>query len=222
MAKPTASKPAAKPQQQQGKQVAKAASPNTQAVKGPVKHAADSKPRLKERYEREIAASLKTEFAYSNVMQVPKLIKVVASMGVGEGREDANHVVTAADELGQITGQRPKLTRARKSISNFKLRAGMQVGCFVTLRGDRMYEFLDRLISVALPRIRDFRGLSPNGFDGRGNYSLGLKEQTVFPEIDQDKVHRVQGLNITIVTSARTDAEALALLKRCGLPLAEK
>jgi large subunit ribosomal protein L5 len=181
-----------------------------------------TKPRLRARYDETIVATLRTEFAYKNVMQVPKLVKVVASMGVGEGREDASHVTNAAEELAQITGQRPKITRARKSISNFKLRAGMQVGCFVTLRGDRMYEFLDRLIATALPRIRDFRGLSPNGFDGRGNYSLGLKEQTVFPEIDPDKVSRVQGLNITIVTSAGTDGEALALLKQFGLPLAEK
>jgi large subunit ribosomal protein L5 len=178
-------------------------------------------PRLRERYEQELVPALMTEFAYRNIMQVPRLVKVVASMGVGEGREDAAHVATAAEELARIAGQRPKITRARKSISNFKLRAGMQVGCFVTLRGDRMYEFLDRLFNTALPRLRDFRGLSPHGFDGRGNYSLGLKEQSVFPEIDQDKVQRVQGLNITIVTTAKTDAEAQALLKRCGLPLRE-
>lgn len=181
-----------------------------------------STPRLRERYGNEIVAQMTEEFSYKNVMQVPRLVKVVASMGVGEGREDAAHVTTAAEDLMSICGQRPKITRARKSISNFKLREGMTVGCYVTMRGDRMYEFLDRLVALALPRIRDFRGLSPNGFDGRGNYSLGLKDQTVFPEIDPDKVQRMQGLNITIVTTANTDAEALALLKRFGLPLAEK
>ncbi|HAZ64858.1 MAG TPA: 50S ribosomal protein L5 [Armatimonadetes bacterium] len=179
-------------------------------------------PRLRERYQNEIIAAMTEEFSYTNVMQVPKLVKIVASMGVGEGREDAAVVNAAAEELMQICGQRPKLTKARKSISNFRLREGMTVGCFVTLRGDRMYEFLDRLVALALPRIRDFRGLSPNGFDGRGNYSLGLREQALFPEIDPDRVQRVQGMNVTIVTSAGTDAEALALLKRLGLPLAEK
>lgn len=178
-------------------------------------------PRLQERYRTEILPELMAEFGYRSPMQVPRLVKIVVNMGVGEGREDAKNVHDAAEHLAQITGQRPRINRARRSISNFKLRQGMEVGCTVTLRGHRMYEFLDRLVSVALPRIRDFRGLSPRGFDGRGNYSLGLGEQTVFPEVDPDTVKRVQGMNVTIVTSARTDPEALALLRRLGLPLRE-
>jgi large subunit ribosomal protein L5 len=178
-------------------------------------------PRLRERYEQEIVTALREEFAYRNVMQVPRLVKIVVNMGVGEGKEDAKNVQTAAADLARITGQQPKTTRARKSISNFKLREGMPIGCFVTLRDNRMYEFLDRLAAIALPRIRDFRGLSTRGFDGRGNYSLGLKEQTVFPEIDPDRIQRVQGMNITIVTSAKSDPEAMALLRRLGLPLQE-
>ena len=178
-------------------------------------------PRLAQRYRSEILPALMGEFSYQNVMQVPRIEKVVVNMGVGEGREDAKNVQAAADDLARIVGQKPRLNKARKSISNFKLRQGMLIGASATLRRERMWEFLDRLIAVALPRIRDFRGLSPNGFDGHGNYSLGLREQTVFPEIDPDKVQRVQGMNITIVTSARSDAEALALLRRLGLPLRE-
>ncbi|NUP99263.1 MAG: 50S ribosomal protein L5 [Armatimonadetes bacterium] len=178
-------------------------------------------PRLQERYRNEIVPGLMEEFKYRNVMQVPRIEKVVVNMGVGIGKEDAKLVQAAADDLARITGQRPKINKARKSISNFKLREGMSIGCCCTLRGHRMWEFLDRLIAIALPRIRDFRGLSPTGVDGHGNYSLGLREQTVFPEIDPDRVTRVQGMNITIVTSAPTDAEALALLKRLGLPLQE-
>ena len=181
-----------------------------------------SMPRLKERYENEIISSLMSEFQYKNIMQVPRVVKVVASMGVGEGRDDEAQVTSAAEDLAKICGQKPKTTRARKSISNFHLREGMVIGCFVTMRGDRMYEFMDRLFALALPRIRDFRGLTGKGFDGRGNYTLGLKEQTVFPEIDPDKVSRLQGLNITFVTTAKTDAEARSLLKKLGLPLAEK
>lgn len=183
--------------------------------------AAVAMPRLQERYRTEIVPQLMEEFGYKNVMQVPRLVKVVCNMGVGEGKEDAKLVQAAADELAMICGQKAKITRSRKSISNFKLREGMSIGCCVTLRGARMYEFLDRLIAIALPRIRDFRGLSPKSFDGHGNYSLGLREQTVFPEIDPDRIGRVQGLNVTIVTSAETDPEALALIRRLGMPLRE-
>lgn len=176
-------------------------------------------PRLLERYRTEIVPALMTEFAYRSPMQVPRLQKIVVNMGVGEGREDSKVVGEAQAQLALITGQRPRINRSRKSISNFKLREGMEIGCSVTVRRQRMYEFLDRLVTIALPRIRDFRGLSPRSFDGRGNYSLGLVEQTVFPEIDPDKIARVQGMNITIVTSAPSDREALVLLKRLGLPL---
>lgn len=178
-------------------------------------------PRLQLRYRDEIAPALMQEFGYQNPMQVPRLVKVVVNMGVGEGREDAKFVTAAAEELAVICGQRPRINKARKSISNFKLREGMPVGCSVTLRRERMWEFLDRLIALALPRIRDFRGLSPKSFDGHGNYSMGVREQAIFPEIDPDKVTRLQGLNITIATTAPTDPEALALLRKLGLPLRE-
>lgn len=178
-------------------------------------------PRLRQRYADEIVPALVEEHGHRNVMQVPRVTKVVVSMGVGAGKEDEKLVQAAADDLGRITGQRPKLTRSTRAISNFRLRQNMLVGCFVTLRGRRMWEFLDRLISVALPRIRDFRGLNPRSFDGHGNYSLGLNEQTLFPEIDPDRVQRAQGMNITIVTTATTDAEAQALLRKLGLPLRE-
>ena len=178
-------------------------------------------PRLQERYRDEIAPALMQEFGYQNPMQVPRLIKVVVNMGVGEGKEDVKFVTQAADELALIAGQRPRINKSRKSISNFKLREGMPVGCSVTLRREKMWEFLDRLISISLPRIRDFRGLSPKSFDGHGNYSMGMREQSMFPEIDPDKVSRVQGLNITIATTAKTDPEALALLRRLGMPLRE-
>ncbi len=180
---------------------------------------ATEQPRLRQRYQTEIAPALMQEFGYRNVMQVPRLVKIVCNMGVGAGKEDAKLVQSAADELAQITGQKAKVTRAKKSISNFKLREGMAIGCCVTLRGNRMWEFLDRLVAVALPRIRDFRGLSPKSLDGHGNYTLGLREQAVFPELDPDRIARLQGLDITIVTTAPTDPEALALLRRLGLPL---
>ncbi|MBI2302965.1 MAG: 50S ribosomal protein L5 [Armatimonadetes bacterium] len=175
--------------------------------------------RLQERYRSEILPALIEEFGYRSPMQAPRLVKVVVNMGVGEGRDDSKTVHEAAGQLALITGQKPRINKATKSVSNFKLRAGMEIGCSVTLRRQRMYEFLDRLFTVALPRLRDFRGLNPKGFDGHGNYSLGLTEQTVFPEIDPDKTSRVQGMNVTIVTSAASDREALALLKRMGLPL---
>ncbi|MCC7490707.1 MAG: 50S ribosomal protein L5 [Fimbriimonadaceae bacterium] len=182
----------------------------------------ETAPRLRGKYETEIIPALMQEFSYKNVMQVPRLVKIVCNMGVGAGREDAKHVTDAAEDLGRICGQKAKITKARKSISNFKLRQGMSIGACVTLRRERMWEFLDRLVSLALPRIRDFRGLPAKGFDGRGNYALGLKEQTVFAEIDPDRVSRIQGLNIVIVTTAGSDPEALSLLRKLGLPLQEK
>ena len=175
-------------------------------------------PRLKERYQKEIVPALVKEFSYSNANAVPRLRKIVVNMGLGEAIQNAKLLDAAAQELGQITGQRPVITRARKSIANFKLRKDMPIGTMVTLRGDRMYEFFDRLTSVAMPRVRDFRGVSTRAFDGRGNYTLGLRDQLVFPETDYAKVEKTKGMNITIVTDARTDAEALALLRHLGMP----
>src|SRR3990170_122308 len=178
-------------------------------------------PRLKERYVSEIVPALREQFGYVNVMQVPKVTKVTLNMGVGEGTHDAKAIEEAALQLGQITGQKAQVRRARKSVANFKLRAGMPVGLRVTLRGDRMYEILDRLMSIALPRIRDFRGVSPGSFDGRGNYNLGVREQIIFPEIDYDKIDRLRGLDIAITTTAKTDDEGRALLKLMGMPFRE-
>jgi len=175
-------------------------------------------PRLKEKYKKEVVPALVEEFKYSNGMAVPRLRKIVLNMGLGEAIQNAKLLDSGTQELGQITGQKPVITRARKSIANFKLRKNMPIGAMVTLRGDRMYEFFDRLTSVALPRVRDFRGLSTRAFDGRGNYTLGLRDQLVFPEIDYAKVEKVKGLNISIVTDARSDAEALALLRHLGMP----
>ena len=177
-------------------------------------------PRLKTRYRAEIAPALHTEFAFANVMQVPRLVKVVVNMGVGEAARDAKLIDGAVRDLEAITGQKPTVTKARKSIAQFKLREGMPIGAHVTLRGDRMWEFLDRLLSVALPRIRDFRGLSAKQFDGRGNYTFGLNEQSMFHEIDQDRVDRVRGMDITVVTTAATDDEGRALLRHLGFPFA--
>jgi large subunit ribosomal protein L5 len=182
---------------------------------------APRRARLRERYLNEIAPALMRRFGYRQIMEVPRLVKIVVSMGVGSATQDPKVLESAAGDLAVISGQRPAITRAKRSIAQFKVRQHNPVGCLVTLRGERMYEFLDRLISTALPRIRDFRGLPPDAVDGRGNYSLGLREQTVFPEIDLDKVSRVQGMNVTIVTSARTDEEGLALLREMGLPLRE-
>ncbi len=176
-------------------------------------------PRLKQRYNETIKAALMEQFSYKNVNQVPKLEKIVVSMGVGEAVQDQKKVQGAAKELAQITGQKAIVTRAKRSIASFKLREGMPIGCKVTLRRDRMYEFLDRLVTVALPRVRDFRGLSAKAFDGRGNYAMGLKEQIVFPEIDYDKVDTIRGLNVVICTSANSNEEAQALLKAFDLPL---
>lgn len=172
---------------------------------------------LKDRYKEKIIPALKEKFGFTNLMQVPRLQKIVINMGVGVGG-DRDDVKNAADELARITGQRPVITKSRIAISNFKLREGMDLGCKVTLRGERMYEFLERLVSVGLPRIRDFRGISPKGFDGRGNYSFGLTEQTIFPEIDADRVKRTQGMDICFVTSAKTNDEGRELLKLLGLP----
>ncbi|MFY8023494.1 MAG: 50S ribosomal protein L5 [Candidatus Nanopelagicaceae bacterium] len=175
-------------------------------------------PRLKERYKSEVTAQLQKEFNFSNKMQIPTLSKIVVNMGVGEAAKDSKLIEGAIRDLTTITGQRPLVTKARKSIANFKLREGQPIGAHVTLRGDRMWEFMDRLLSVSLPRIRDFRGLSPKQFDGSGNYTFGLTEQVVFPEIEQDKLDRVRGMDITIVTSAKNDNEGRALLKALGFP----
>jgi len=178
-------------------------------------------PRLKQRYREEIVAVLREEFGYGNIMQVPGLTKVVVNMGVGEAARDSKLMDGAVKDLTAITGQKPSVTKARKSIAQFKLREGMPIGAHVTLRGDRMWEFLDRLLAIALPRIRDFRGLNPGQFDGRGNYTFGLTEQAMFHEIDQDKTDRVRGMDITVVTTAKTDAEGRALLKHLGFPFKE-
>ncbi|MBG6216372.1 MULTISPECIES: 50S ribosomal protein L5 [unclassified Arthrobacter] len=175
-------------------------------------------PRLKARYAAEIKPALQEEFSYSNVNQVPRLVKVVVNMGVGDAAKDSKLIDGAVKDLTQITGQKPQVTKARKSIAQFKLREGMPIGAHATLRGDRMWEFTDRLVSLALPRIRDFRGLNGKQFDGNGNYTFGLTEQSMFHEIDQDKIDRVRGMDITVVTTAKTDAEGRALLKALGFP----
>ena len=175
-------------------------------------------PRLKERYESEILPGLMKDMGYRNHMQAPRLTKVVLNIGLGEAIQNAKILDVAVAELTALCGQKPVVTRAKKAIANFKLREGMPIGCMVTLRGARMYEFMDRLLNVALPRVRDFRGVSDRSFDGRGNYSLGIREQIIFPEIDLDKVEKVCGLTITIGTTARTDAEGKALLKALGMP----
>jgi len=175
-------------------------------------------PRLKERYRNEVVPALMKELGRENPMGIPRLRKIVVNMGLGEAIQNAKLLDAAVQELGQICGQKPVITRARKSIANFKLRKNMPIGVMVTLRGDRMYEFIDRLMNVALPRVRDFRGLSTRSFDGRGSYTLGLRDELVFPEIDYSKVEKIKGMNISIVTDARTDAEALALLRHLGMP----
>jgi large subunit ribosomal protein L5 len=174
--------------------------------------------RLKERYQKEVAPALAKEFGYANVMAIPRIQKVVVNMGLGEATANAKIADTGADELGRITGQKSVVRRATKSIAQFKLRQGMPVGAMVTLRGERMFEFLDRLFSIALPRVRDFRGVSPRGFDGRGNYTLGLRDQLRFPEIDYLKVDKARGMNVSVVTTARTDEEARKLLQLMGMP----
>jgi large subunit ribosomal protein L5 len=179
-------------------------------------------PRLKARYREEIIAKLREDFGYSNIMQVPGLTKIVVNMGVGDAAKDSKLIDGATRDLATITGQKPQVTKARKSIAQFKLREGMPIGCHVTLRGDRMWEFLDRLLSLALPRIRDFRGLSPRQFDGNGNYTFGLNEQSMFHEINPDAIDRVRGMDITVVTTATTDDEGRTLLRLLGFPFKEQ
>jgi large subunit ribosomal protein L5 len=175
-------------------------------------------PRLKDKYQSEVIPAMMQKFSYKNVMQTPRLEKIVLNMGVGRATQNAKLLDAAASDLAIIAGQKPVITRARKSVSNFKVREGMAIGAKVTLRGDRMYEFLDKLMNINLPRVRDFRGVSPKSFDGRGNYTLSVKEQLVFPEIEYDKIEQIQGMDITIVTTARTDEEAKALLEFLGMP----
>ncbi|HLN04105.1 MAG TPA: 50S ribosomal protein L5 [Bryobacteraceae bacterium] len=174
--------------------------------------------RLRQHYAKSVIPNLSKEFGYKNVMAVPKLVKISVNIGLGEATQNAKLMDGAVNELGQIAGQKPVVTKARKSIAAFKLRENMPIGCMVTLRGDRMYEFFDRLVNVALPRVRDFRGVSSKSFDGRGNYTLGIRDQLIFPEIDYAKVEKTKGMNISITTTARTDAEGLALLKAMGMP----
>ncbi len=174
--------------------------------------------RLKEYYKKEVVPALVKEFGYKNMMQVPKIDKIVINMGLGEAIQNVKALDSAADEMTRITGQKPVITKAKKSISTFKLRQGMSIGCRVTLRGDRMYEFFDRFVNVALPKVRDFRGISPKSFDGRGNFATGLREQIIFPEIDYDKIEKTRGMNIVITTTAKTDDEARYLLKIMGMP----
>jgi large subunit ribosomal protein L5 len=178
--------------------------------------------RLKSRYTEEIRPALVERFGYSTPMQAPKIVKVTVNMGVGDAKQDSKMLDAASEQLGTITGQKPNVRRARKSIAQFKVREGMPVGLAVTLRGERAYEFLDRLMSVAIPRIRDFRGLNPRAFDGRGNYSMGVREQIIFPEIDYDEIDQVRGLDITITTTAATDDEAFALLEAIGMPFSKE
>ena len=177
--------------------------------------------RVKVRYESEVKANLMKEFNYSSVMEIPKIDKIVVNIGVGDATGNSKLIDDSVKELQQITGQKPVVTKAKKSIATFKLREGMPIGCKVTLRGERMYEFYDKLVSITLPRTRDFRGVSKNAFDGRGNYTLGIKEQTIFPEINFEQVNRVRGMDIVIVTTAKTDAEARFLLKELGFPFAK-
>jgi len=178
--------------------------------------------RLKDKYQNEVAPKLRKELGCANAMQVPRFTKIIVNMGLGEAIANSKALDSAVDELTRIAGQKPTIRRAKKSISNFKLRAGMPIGAAVTLRRNRMYEFFDRLTNIAMPRIRDFRGASPEGFDGRGNYTLGIKEQLIFPEIEYDKIDKIRGMGITIVTTARTDEEAFLLLKEMGMPFGKK
>jgi large subunit ribosomal protein L5 len=197
---------------------AKGADKQEKAPAAPAHHSAKETPRLKERFDKEVAPTLMKELERKNPMAVPHLHKIVVNMGVGDATQNAKILDPAMNELTQITGQRPVLTRAKKSIAAFKVREGQAIGAMVTLRGDRMYEFFDRLVSMVLPRVRDFKGVSTKSFDGRGNYTLGLRDQLIFPEIDYAKVDKQKGMNVTIVTTARTDDEARALLKHLGMP----
>lgn len=176
------------------------------------------KARFKEIYEKEIAPALLEKYGYANRHEIPRLDKIVINMGVGEATQDRKHIENAANDLGRIAGQKPLVTKARKSNASFKIREDMAIGCKVTLRGERMYEFLDRFITIALPRVRDFRGVNPKGFDGKGNFSMGIREHIIFPEIDYDKTDKIKGLNVSVVTTANTDEEARALLAHLGMP----
>src|SRR6266850_4938197 len=217
---PAGGKPAARPQQQQGR--GKGPVPDTTTIaKTRPKSTGQTKPRLKEHFLANAAPALMKERGYTNVWQVPRLHKIVINMGVGEGRDNAKVLDFATADLQLIAGQKPVVTKAKKSIANFKLREGVPIGTKVTLRAARMYEFLDRLMNVALPRVRDFKGVPPKGFDGRGNYALGLREQLIFPEIVYDKIDKVRGMDVNIVTTARTDEEARALLTNLGMPFRE-
>jgi large subunit ribosomal protein L5 len=218
--KPTKeTKPKAEPKAKREPKGAPESKPQAEAERAAEPRArTNTKARLREHYAKNVVPALNKEFGYKNQMAVPKIEKVALNIGLGEATGNSKLMDGAVNELGAIAGQRPVITKAKKSIAAFKLREGMSIGCMVTLRGDRMYEFLDRLMNVALPRVRDFRGVSPKSFDGRGNYTLGLRDQLIFPEIDYNKVEKVKGLNISIITSARTDAEGLALLRHLGMP----
>jgi len=192
--------------------------PEEQRAPEAARHSAKETPRLKERFRKEVAPALMKEFSLDNPMAVPHLHKIVVNMGVGEATQNAKVLDPAVNELGQISGQKPVVTKAKKSIAAFKVRAGMPIGAMVTLRGDRMYEFFDRLVNIVLPRVRDFRGVSTKAFDGRGNYTVGLHDQLIFPEIDYAKVDKLKGMNVTIVTTARDDNQARSLLKHLGMP----
>jgi large subunit ribosomal protein L5 len=231
MAKEKKPEEGSKPQQGSKKESAPKSSQGSKkdakTAEGPSKEEAGPKPpkqskkvdaRLKHHYKDRVVPALVKEFGYKNAMAVPKIQKVSINIGLGEATQNAKLMDGAVHELGQIAGQKPVVTKAKKSIAAFKLREGMSIGAMVTLRGDRMFEFLDRLMNVALPRVRDFRGVSSKSFDGRGNYTLGIKDQLIFPEIDYNKVEKVKGMNISIITSAKTDAEGLALLKQMGMP----
>jgi large subunit ribosomal protein L5 len=209
-----------KAEQQKKPKPAKSEKAPVEAKAGPEapRHAAKERPRLRSRFEKEVAVALMKELELKNPMAVPRLNKIVVNMGVGEATQNAKLIDPAVNELGQITGQKPVVTRAKKSIAAFKVREGMPIGAMVTLRGDRMYEFFDRLVSIVLPRVRDFRGVSTKSFDGRGNYTLGLHDQLIFPEIDYAKVDKLKGMNVTIVTTARSDDQARSLLKHLGMP----
>ncbi len=215
----TAAKPAPKSEEAVVEEAPKAApkAKAPKAKKGGNKVAKETN-RLKEKYVNEVRPALMEEFHYSSVMQIPSVNKVVINIGVGDAIQDAKRLEEAVSELSLITGQKPVITKAKKSIATFKIREGQEIGCKVTLRGIRMYEFLDKLVSISLPRVRDFRGVSRNAFDGRGNYTLGVKEQLIFPEIDYDKVNKVRGMDIVIVTTANTDKEAYSLLEKMGMP----
>ena len=177
--------------------------------------------RLKEQYQNELSKKMQEKFGYKNVMEIPKLDKIVINMGVGEAKDNAKSLENAVKDLETIAGQKPVITKAKKSIANFKIREGLNIGCKVTLRGEKMYDFLDRLVNLALPRVRDFRGVNPNAFDGRGNYALGIKEQIIFPEIEYDKIDKVRGMDVIFVTTAKTDEEARELLRLFGMPFSK-